>query len=227
MKREALSAFLLLLGLACSLGPSDEEAVRMLYGAYREAVKSADPDRIRPFVSSEKQKEITGPDIGLKLRMIVELMPAEVQVLKTTISGREAVLEAEGRKDGQKMTGTVRLVKEGRGWRIDKEDWSMRVDLAAEASLGQAAAFFPDPQRAPQAHAVLEGHQGEVSKLAFTPDGRYLVSASYGDYSIRTWRLDSGAPVSEVRAESRVMDLALSPDGRAVFTADVGKNVHA
>ena len=40
---------------------------------------------------------------------------------------------------------------------------------------------------------VLEGHQQNVNGVAFTPDGKALVSAAY-DLTLRIWPLDGGAP---------------------------------
>ena len=223
----AALAFLPLAAAGCRRGPPDEEVVQAAYRDYREALKSADPERIGIFLNAEKRKELSGPDTAVKLELIRGLMPPEVRILKTTVSGAEAKLDVEGDQLGHRMTGTVRLVKEGNAWKIDKEDWSMRIDLTSEVMLGEIGPFFPDPHSPPQPHAILEGHQGEVTHLAFTPDGGYLVSASYGDYSVRAWRLDTREQVSEAKTENRVRGLELSPDGKTVFTADVRKSVLA
>jgi len=220
---------LLVVGLACVRGPSDEEAAQSLYRDYRAALKGGDPERLKPFITADKQKELSAPDAAAKLQLAVALMPAEVRVRKTTVKGAEAVLEVEAEQAGQKMTGEVRLVKEGGAWQVDKESWSIKMDFTAmggEPPFAAAAApFLAEAQGPPQAHAVLEGHQGEISSLAFTPDGHYLISASYGDYSIRAWRVDTGTETSTARTENRVRDLAVSPDGKAIYTADAYKNV--
>ena len=229
MARKLPLSFLILLGLACGRGPKDEDAVQIVYRDYRVAVKEASAERIKGFVTAERQKELSGADAGVKLQLIGQLMPAEARILKTTVTGAQAVLEVEGETAGQRMTGTVRMVKEGGAWKVDKESWSMKVDLTGAAGglplAGAPAPFFSDPQGPPQAQAVLEGHQGEVSRLAYTPDGRYLISASYGDFSIRAWRADTGREASMVKTEQRVRDLAIAPYGKAIYTADAYKNV--
>ena len=91
---------------------------------------------------------------------------------------------------------------------------------------------FPKPATAPVAFfsaagtkvqnlAPMQGHEDAVSDLAFTPDGAFLVSASYGDYSLRTWSLGGGKQVSKQKMERRPSGLAIAPDGQAVVTVDV------
>jgi sugar lactone lactonase YvrE len=223
----AALVFLLLAAAGCRRGPPDEEVVQAVYRDYREAIKSGDAERVKVFLNAEKRKELSDPDVAVKLDLIRSFMPPEVRIVKATVSGPEAKLEVESDQQGHRMTGTVRLVKEGNDWKIDKEDWSMKIDLTSQVMLGEIGPFFPEPRSPPQAHAVLEGHQGEVTQLAFTPDGGYLVSASYGDYSIRAWRLDTLEQVSEAKTESRVRGLDVSPDGKTVFTTDVRKSVLA
>ncbi|OHV39566.1 MULTISPECIES: WD40 repeat domain-containing serine/threonine protein kinase [Pseudofrankia] len=71
----------------------------------------------------------------------------------------------------------------------------------------------------------LAGHTGQVTSVAFAPDGRMLATASV-DGTARVWRLagetDTGAsPLGEpLRGhEGRVLAVAYSPDGRALATA--------
>ena len=63
------------------------------------------------------------------------------------------------------------------------------------------------------------GHMAVIRSIAFTPDGRQLVSAS-DDKTIRVWDLASGKTVRTIRGESapgdagKVYATALSPDGK-------------
>ena len=65
--------------------------------------------------------------------------------------------------------------------------------------------------------AMLKGHEGTVCNVAFSPNGRSLVSAS-GDMSVRIWSLRSGSskvlPVTG--SHGSFSSVVFSPDGRYV-----------
>jgi WD40 repeat protein len=76
-----------------------------------------------------------------------------------------------------------------------------------------------EPKDAPILQLDTGGHMAKISGIAFTPDGRQLVSAS-NDKTIRVWDLASGKTVRTIRGESapgqagKVFAMALSPDGK-------------
>jgi WD40 repeat protein len=60
--------------------------------------------------------------------------------------------------------------------------------------------------------AILSGHTGQISRLAFSPDGRLLASGS-DDSSVRVWSVLERQLLNTVRSDSPVVGLAFSPDG--------------
>ena len=88
-----------------------------------------------------------------------------------------------------------------------------------------------DPSASP---IVLRGHTGPVSALAFSPDSRWLVSSSAAildgggrDYTVRIWDVaaadPSASPIVLSSHEGAVYALAISPDGRWLFTGSEDK----
>uniref|UniRef100_A0A452UMM3 WD repeat domain 36 n=1 Tax=Ursus maritimus TaxID=29073 RepID=A0A452UMM3_URSMA len=64
------------------------------------------------------------------------------------------------------------------------------------------------------------GHQGQINDLAFSPDGRWLISASM-DCSVRTWDLPSGCLIDSFLLDSAPLNVAMSPTGDFLATSHV------
>ena len=90
--------------------------------------------------------------------------------------------------------------------------------LLAGGARAETAAAKPSAD-APLPMLDTGGHMALIKSIAFTPDGRQLVSAS-DDKTIRVWDLASGKTVRTIRGESapghagKVYAMALSPDGK-------------
>jgi len=73
--------------------------------------------------------------------------------------------------------------------------------------------------RGPIARAILRGHQNAIRLIAFSPDGRRLLTGS-SDGSARVWNTDgTGTPVIFRGHEGEVEAGSFSPDGIRVVTA--------
>jgi WD40 repeat protein len=70
-----------------------------------------------------------------------------------------------------------------------------------------------------KARAVFEGHGDKVNSVAFSPDGKHVVSAS-GDETIRIWEATAGVPGRPLRGHEGAVFLAVfSADGKMVLSA--------
>ncbi|KAK5780361.1 rRNA-processing protein UTP21 PWA37_002678 [Arxiozyma heterogenica] len=71
----------------------------------------------------------------------------------------------------------------------------------------------------------LWGHSNRITAFDFSPDGRWIVSASL-DSTIRTWDLPTGGCIDGVKLDSVATDLKFSPNGDLLATTHVnGKGI--
>ncbi|MBX9582655.1 MAG: WD40 repeat domain-containing protein, partial [Gemmataceae bacterium] len=80
----------------------------------------------------------------------------------------------------------------------------------------------PDGAAGPPVGGVVRefaGHDGGVTDLALTPDGKFLVTAG-ADKTVRVWDVKTAAPVRSFQGHlGKVLGLAVRPDGRQVASA--------
>ena len=73
------------------------------------------------------------------------------------------------------------------------------------------------------AYRECTGHTKQINALAFSPDGKYFVSASV-DKTIKKWSAETGQEIQSIECDLG-NDVAFSPDLRQVVTATSGSNI--
>ena len=109
-----------------------EDSPEQVYQKYTAAIKSKNLDELKKYMSKKAINEMNAetPEMQQKMiEMIGTFMPESYKVLGQTISpdGKTATLKLTGIggvSGNDEMIGTVPMVKEDSGWKIDSENWS-------------------------------------------------------------------------------------------------------
>jgi WD40 repeat protein/energy-coupling factor transporter ATP-binding protein EcfA2 len=155
-------------------------------------------------------------------RDVAEKSAAEAEMARATAEASAAQAEANAREaEAQTRLATARELAAAA---IDQltSDPQLGLLLAIEAVNrtlpidGTAAAEAEDALyralQASQLQMTLSGHTDWLSDVAFSPDGRYLATASY-DSSVKLWDAQTGRELRTFNDHSSVVNgLAFSPD---------------
>src|SRR4029079_18490237 len=94
------------------------------------------------------------------------------------------------------------------------------VDTSRSEFIYRGAAPADKKEKPSEPDGVkLEGHTGDINSVAFSPDGRFVVTAS-ADGTARVWDAATGKTVAALRGHSKSVHTAsFSPDGKFIVTA--------
>ena len=232
-----------------SLFSSDEKNIHSVYEEYLAAKNAGDIEALKKLVTREKSRGLEGENAPQLLKFIQALSPSGARVTETRITGDRATLAVQSEVEAGIMKGEISLLREDGRWKISEEKWDLKIypkpvilEGGKEApsfepveavfiSPGQsygmpvAGPFLKDRTTSDITQTTLTGHEGEVTGLAFSPDGRFIISSSYGDYTVRLWDVTDGKELQTVKLENRSIDMDVSPDWTLLLLTDAGGNI--
>jgi len=129
--RRVLTLGLVLALAAPALARAEQppQSATEFYQAYRKAFAKAQKiEDLLPMMAASRRAQVEktpAEDRKMMFGMVKEMTAeqGEVKVVKETATANGAELAVQA-KDG---TGTVTLVKEGGGWKLDKESWKGKM----------------------------------------------------------------------------------------------------
>lgn len=93
------------------------------------------------------------------------------------------------------------------------------VDSSRSEFIYRDASSEKKEKRSEPDAVKLEGHTGDINSVTFSPDGRFVVTAS-ADGTARVWDAATGATLGELRGHTKSVNSAsFSPDGKFIVTA--------
>ncbi len=227
----------------------DEKAVQEAYMEYLNAKNAGDTESLKKLVVQAKARELEGENAAQILKIVQAFSPSAVAITNTQVSGDRATLTVQAEVERGIMKGEVHLLREESKWKINEEKWDMRiypkpirfeggedapsfepveaVFISPGPLYGIAGAepFLKDRTTPGLSPSILTGHEGEVTGLIFSPDGRFLISSSYGDYTIRLWDANDGKELQVIKSENRPVGMDISPDGAMLLFTDASGNI--
>lgn len=86
------------------------------------AIQEGNKELLKTVVAPEQAAELDASDFAANVKIVREMMPKTVEVLRATETGDTAVLILDG--DGGKQRGKIRMKRIGKRWTVDEEDWT-------------------------------------------------------------------------------------------------------
>jgi len=161
------------------------------------------------------QAKLTATDVNALIEDYEHLKPGrEAELLQGALRLSANVLAGDSRQFASQIVG--RLLPHQKVPAIEQLVSSLVRGAATPWLRPLKPALYPSGTALLR---TLEGHQGEVTGVALTADGRRAVSASW-DQTLKVWDLESGRALCTLEGHTdKVVRVAVTADGRRAVSA--------
>ena len=161
---------------------------------------------------------------------------AAAGVLLLTLAGGLAATsyeaEVASKQRDAALEANLRLLTQTAGARVKDADVPAGLGIILEvlphrgvkrSYTPEALSVFQEARAADAQVAVFTGHTDRLRSVAFSPDGRRIVTGSF-DNTARVWDAETGQPTALLSGHAdRVISVAFSPDGQRIVTGSYDK----
>jgi hypothetical protein len=103
--------------------PADGGEPAKAYRAYLKTIQGGNLAQIRGAVSSERSKQVSDKDMKEMIPMLQLMAPKNLKISGGAVDGEHATLLATSQDGSETMHGTITMLKEGGGWKVEQESW--------------------------------------------------------------------------------------------------------
>ncbi|HTS01151.1 MAG TPA: hypothetical protein VMN04_01390 [Thermoanaerobaculia bacterium] len=94
-----------------------------VYVQYLDAVQKEDIPALKKVFTKDQARQLDDPDAKKMVGMVKMMSATNIRVLKVVETGDAADLTVTGKQDASDVNGVVHMVKEGGGWKVQREEW--------------------------------------------------------------------------------------------------------
>lgn len=93
------------------------------YRKYEKAIMAGDFEGLKNLVTHDVLEEMSADEAEEIFEFMQMTMPKNVKFMRVKVVGHKATLEMSAEEDGQKITGKVYLLLDGKQWKVGINNW--------------------------------------------------------------------------------------------------------
>lgn len=121
-------------------GDRSNEEVRAASAEYELALTTRDLPKIRQLIIAEHAKDLNTPRAEAVVKIMLNFRPQNTKIRFVDVAAdkQSATVGIEGTREGKKIDGTQKWVRENNVWKVADENWNTGEENAGNATTKPA-----------------------------------------------------------------------------------------